>query len=202
MMNCSLLTPRGSWVRSAKRNTAYATHSLPPGPFPSHPWLGPTWAPAYLPGGPSSWCREQVPLSYSLSWSNFIWLFFCAVLASWFSQFGSRDLIIIIFFQEQTWEYKKFGFSMLNWRLPWWLKFKDFPGGSDSKESACNAGDLGLIPGWGRFPWRRKWQPTPVFLPGESNGRKSLVGYSPWGCKESDATSLALSFMLNLQPAW
>ena len=34
--------------------------------------------------------------------------------------------------------------------------------------------------------WRRKWQPTPVFLPGESHGQKSLVGYSPWGHKESD----------------
>ena len=44
------------------------------------------------------------------------------------------------------------------------------PHGSDGKESACNVGDLGLIPGAGRFPWRRDWQPTPVFLPGESNG--------------------------------
>jgi len=43
-----------------------------------------------------------------------------------------------------------------------------FPGGSDGKESASNEGELGLIPGWGRFPWRRAWQPTPVFLPGES----------------------------------
>jgi len=42
-----------------------------------------------------------------------------------------------------------------------------FPGGSDGKESACNAGDLGLIPGLGRS-WRRVWQPTAVFLPGES----------------------------------
>ena len=41
------------------------------------------------------------------------------------------------------------------------------PGGSDGKESACQAGDLGLIHESGRFPWRRKWQPTPVFLPGE-----------------------------------
>ena len=31
--------------------------------------------------------------------------------------------------------------------------------------------------------WRRKWQPTPVFLPGESHGQRSLAGYSPWGCK-------------------
>ena len=35
-------------------------------------------------------------------------------------------------------------------------------------------------------PWKRAWQPTPVFLPGESNGQRSLVGYSPKGCKESD----------------
>ena len=46
----------------------------------------------------------------------------------------------------------------------------DFPGGSEVKASACNAGDLGSIPGLGRFPWRRKWQPTPVFLPGEFHG--------------------------------
>ena len=37
-------------------------------------------------------------------------------------------------------------------------------------------------------PWRRKWQPTPVSLPGESHGWRSLVGYSPWGYKESDMT--------------
>jgi len=60
------------------------------------------------------------------------------------------------------------------------------PCGSDSKESVCNVGDPGLIPGLGRFPWRREWQPTPVFLPGEFHGQRSLVGYSPWSHKESD----------------
>ena len=55
------------------------------------------------------------------------------------------------------------------------------------KESTCNAGDLGLIPGLGRSP-RREWLPAPVFLPGEVHGQRSLVGYSPWGCKESDMT--------------
>ena len=54
------------------------------------------------------------------------------------------------------------------------------------KVSACNAGDPGSIPGVGKIPWRRKWQPTPVFLPGESDGWRSLVGYNPWGHKESD----------------
>ena len=43
-----------------------------------------------------------------------------------------------------------------------------FPGGSDGKESACNAGNLDSIPGLGMIPWKRAWQPTSVFLPGES----------------------------------
>ena len=41
--------------------------------------------------------------------------------------------------------------------------------------------------GW-KIPWRRKWQPTPGLLPGKSHGRRSLIGCSPWGCKESDKT--------------
>ena len=47
---------------------------------------------------------------------------------------------------------------------------------------------MGLIPGLGRFPWRRKWQPTAVFLPGKSLGQRSLAGYSPLCHKESDTT--------------
>ena len=47
-----------------------------------------------------------------------------------------------------------------------------FPGGSDGKVFAHNAGDLGSIPGLGRFPWRREWQPTLVFLPGEFHGQE------------------------------
>ena len=39
-----------------------------------------------------------------------------------------------------------------------------------------------------KIPWRRGWQPTPVFFPGDSRGQRSLVGYSPWGCKQSDTT--------------
>ena len=63
-----------------------------------------------------------------------------------------------------------------------------FPGGSEVKASAHNAGDLGSIPASGRFSWRRKWQPTPVFLPGESHRQKNLVGYSPRSHKELDMT--------------
>ena len=72
-----------------------------------------------------------------------------------------------------------------------------FPGGSGGKESACNAGRPRFDPWFGKIPWRRKWQPTPVVLPGKSHGRRSLVGYSPWGGKDSDTTEqLALSHIL------
>ena len=66
-----------------------------------------------------------------------------------------------------------------------------FPGGARGKEPDCPCGrhgDHGLSPRVGRTPLRRAWQPTPVFSPGESQGRKSLAGYSPWGLKVSDTT--------------
>ena len=63
-----------------------------------------------------------------------------------------------------------------------------FPGRSADKESSCNAGDLGSIPGLGRSPVGWKWQPTPVFLPGQSHGQRSLVGCSH-GVAESDTTA-------------
>ena len=68
--------------------------------------------------------------------------------------------------------------------------------GSDSKESACGTGDQGSVPWVKKISWSRKWQPTPVFLPGELHGQRSLVGYSPWGHKELDTTEwLILSFL-------
>ena len=112
--------------------------------------------------------------------------------------------------------------------------FQGFPDSSIGKESACNAGNIGSIPGSGRsaregigyplqyswasslvaqlvknlreestgkecsrsefdpwvgkIPWRKEWLPTPVFLPGEFYEQRSLMGYSPWGLKESDTT--------------
>ena len=62
-----------------------------------------------------------------------------------------------------------------------------FPGGTRDKEPECQCSRLeshGLDPWVGKIPWRRKWQPTPVLLAGESHGQRSLAGYSPWGCKE------------------
>ena len=59
--------------------------------------------------------------------------------------------------------------------------------GSESKESACNMRD-GFNPWVAKSPWRREWPPTPVFVPGEFPGQRSLLGYSPWGRRESDMT--------------
>ena len=78
--------------------------------------------------------------------------------------------------------------STLAWKIPW----TEEPGGLQS------TGSLGVGRDWATslslftfIPWRRKWQPTPVFLPGESQGRGSLVGCRLWGCTESDTTEAA-----------
>ena len=66
-----------------------------------------------------------------------------------------------------------------------------FPGCTHGKEPACQCRRhkrQGSDPWVRKIPWRRAWQPTPVFLPGESHGRRSLADYSPWGRKESDMT--------------
>ena len=63
--------------------------------------------------------------------------------------------------------------------LPRWLS---------SKELSCQRRSLEFDLWVGKIPWKRKWQPTPVFLLEKFHGQKSLVGYSPWGRKESDMT--------------
>ena len=68
------------------------------------------------------------------------------------------------------------------WELPWWCS---------GKESACQCRRCkrqGFSLWVGKIPWRRKWQPMPVFLPGKSHGQWSLVDYSPRDCRESDTT--------------
>ena len=65
-----------------------------------------------------------------------------------------------------------------------------FPGGISSKEPTCQCrrSKRCLPSRLGRFPWSRKWQPTPAISPGKFHGQRSLVGYSPWGHKHSDTT--------------
>ena len=60
--------------------------------------------------------------------------------------------------------------------------------GSSVKNLLANVRERRIDPLVGKMSWKRKWQPTPVFLPGKSQGQRSLAGYSPWGHKESDMT--------------
>ena len=82
--------------------------------------------------------------------------------------------------------------SVLIWCVPSSMSSlvasQNFPGGSDGKSVWLQRGRTGFDPWVGKIPWRRKWQPTPVLLPGKSHGRKNLEGCSPWGPKESDTT--------------
>ena len=69
-------------------------------------------------------------------------------------------------------------------------------------ECTCNAADLGV----GKVPWTRVWQFTPVFLPRESHGQRSLVGCSPWGHRELDTTEqlhfTSLQWKFNVKPLY
>ena len=72
---------------------------------------------------------------------------------------------------------------------------RGFPRGSNSKEPTCQGRrrEKRRFNTWVlKAPWRRAWQCTPVFMPGESPGQRSLEGYSPWGHKESDTTEANL----------
>ena len=90
-----------------------------------------------------------------------------------------------------------------------WTELKEYQGlpvWHSSKESTCQCRRLrrhGFDSWVWKIPWKRKWQPTPVFLPGKSHGWRSLVAYSPQDCKESDTTEwlhyLYFWFLLHLQ---
>ena len=73
----------------------------------------------------------------------------------------------------------------------WWLS---------GKESACQCWKRRFNPWVGKIPWKGKWQPTPVFLPGQFHGQKSLAGYSSWGHRDVDTTQrLTFTFSQGLK---
>ena len=86
--------------------------------------------------------------------------------------------------------------------FPSFILLTVFLSGACGKESACRCRRLRRcrfnLWVW-KIPWRRKWQPTPVFLPGKSCGQRSLVGYSPWGHKELDMTERTLLITLKVE---
>ena len=94
----------------------------------------------------------------------------------------------IAWFSIQRWECcVKWWFTVvkLHLYLDNWI-FGELPRWHSGKEFACQCRRCQFDPWVGKIPWSKKWQPTPVFLPGKSHGQRSLVGYSPQGCKETD----------------
>ena len=76
--------------------------------------------------------------------------------------------------------------SMSSWVNLFLKMYMGFPGGASGKEPACRCRRhkrRGFNPWVGKIPWRRAWQPIPVFLPIDSHGQRSLAGYSLWGCR-------------------
>ena len=99
--------------------------------------------------------------------------------------------------------------SVLAWRIPGTGEPGGLPSmgshrvGHDWSDLAAVAAAAGwwIDPWVGKIPWRRKWKPTSVFLPGKSHGQRSLVGYSPWGHKELDTTEW-LHFQSHFLSGW
>ena len=107
---------------------------------------------------------------------------------------------------EKSWASKRYAVRESCSHVPNWepkaystrlCDFAGFPDSASSKEPACQCSRhkrCRFDPWVRKIPWRRAWQPTPLFLPGESHGQRSLVGYSPWGHKESDMTEVTEHF--------
>ena len=77
-----------------------------------------------------------------------------------------------------------------------------FPGGTSGKEPTCQCRRHMFDPWLEKIPWRKAWQPTPVFLPGESHGQRSLVGYSPQSHKKLDVTEATQLVGIGLAAPW
>ena len=108
-----------------------------------------------------------------------------------FGEFGEILIFWTSVVKHQHWKFvSQTASKVIMLSLPQWLS---------GKESACQWRRCGFGSWVGKILLRRKWQPTPVFLPGESHGQRSLVGYSPWGCKESDTTETAGSLSFSIQ---
>ena len=69
-------------------------------------------------------------------------------------------------------------------RVCWEQVVSKFPGGARGKEPTSQCMRCAFNPWFGKIPWKRQWQPIPMFLPGESHGQRSLAGSSPWRHKE------------------
>ena len=140
------------------------------------------WAPVFM--DPNF---QAIPQNTDIRWHlllGFIWTS-CSAWWIWIIRVHSSDSILPsgLWIQESKfkfwWDLRQVCFGLPRWH--------------SDKEPICQCGRrkrCGFDPWIGKIPWRKKWQSTPVFLPGESHRQRNLAGYSPWGSKESDMTKV------------
>ena len=129
-----------------------------------------------------------------MSWAPSWWL----RESTWVSTGDEPHLSITDSGVAKTLDYNLYHLLPKTWGLPWWL---------NGKESACQCRRCTFNPWVGKLPWRRKWQSTPVYLPGNSHGQRSLACCSPQGRKELHTTwwlnnTIPTHFLLSLVSEW
>ena len=96
---------------------------------------------------------------------------------------------------DMAFQFKISGQSVLFAWFTWQL---GFPGGTGGKEPTWQCKRPGLNPWVRKILWRRKWQPNPIFLPGESHGQRRLVDYSPWGRNSQTGLSTQIEEIIRI----
>ena len=152
--------------------------------FSSGTWSAPLWAlcllvPAVLSSAVLRLLTHAQPPPFPLNQRKLVHLWSPTVGPLWGKAAVSLPLlyhpvIIVLFVHHPVLFAQTIIAPLLSAQLPWWLS---------SKESTCQCRRHGFNSWARKIPWRKKWQPTPVFLPGKSHGHRSLAGCSPGGCK-------------------
>ena len=190
-----------------KVGTHWYQPALFPGvPYPTHPTVGcikmgdrgsesklPWWAIKFH---MMDWRQGMTPLPSGASGvpGCFLSLFPWRDMIQWVKGYYSpADKTLVYFLYHQY-----FSASFQNFEIEKY--YYNFPGGLDGKV-CLQCGRPGFNPWARKNTWRRKWQPTPVFLRGKSHGQRSLVGYSPWDHKESDTTQQLSTHKVLIKPS-
>ena len=112
---------------------------------------------------------------------------------NWSEMSGPKwTLCLIVWFISSACTSESLGSNTSSLGLPWWLR---------GWRVSLQCGRPGFDSWVRKIPWRRKWQSTPVFLPGKSHGQRGLVGDSPWGHTKSQTRLSDFTFQVNPRPA-
>ena len=172
MAEVPVLRAWGDWLISVKLEVLYPRDSISSGTHRGHQWL------CVLPRDAE--LMTQIGLSPRTCEISILSLFFFLRKSQEGSHWVSKKISCILSNNSMRPGCLKRYYLSAHWL--------GFPRGSDSKESACNVGDIGLIPELGRSPGGGHGNPLQYSCLENPRGQRSLAGCSPWGCKESDTT--------------